>query len=82
MVNEYRAVGRDGSHLQLWVSDGRVKLKCIAFRQGDWAGRLPDQVDLAFTINKDDWNGRNSLQLVIKDIREPSEERASSSEEV
>ncbi|GMQ78528.1 MAG: single-stranded-DNA-specific exonuclease RecJ [Anaerolineae bacterium] len=77
MVNEYRAVGRDGSHLQLWVSDDRVKFKCIAFRQGDWAGNLPDQVDLAYTINKDDWNGRNALQLVIKDIREPLEEQSS-----
>ena len=69
-VLDYKAVGRDGSHLQLWVGDDSSRFKCIAFGQGDWAGRLPDRVDLAYTINKDDWNGRDSLQLMIKDIRE------------
>ncbi len=69
-VYGYRAVGQDDSHLQLWVGDGRVKLKCIAFRQGDWAGRLPEEVDLAYTIGVNEWNGRRNIQLVIQDIRE------------
>ena len=72
-VKDSRAVGRDKSHLQLRVSDGAVTHKCIAFRQGDWAGRLPDQIDLAYAVNRDDWNGRSALQLVVKDIREPLE---------
>jgi len=65
----HRAVGRDGSHLQLRVGDGRVKCGCIAFRQGDWAGRLPDRVDLAYTISVNEWNNRRDLQLVVQDIR-------------
>jgi single-stranded-DNA-specific exonuclease len=69
-VYDHRSVGQDGSHLQLWVGDGRVKRSCIAFRQGDWAGRLPSRVDLAYTINVNEWNGRRDLQLVVKDIRE------------
>ena len=69
-VYDHRAVGQDGSHLQLWVGDGRVKRSCIAFRQGAWAGRLPGQVDLAYTLNVNEWNGRRDLQLVVKDIRE------------
>lgn len=69
-VYDHRAVGQDGSHLQLWVGDGRVKRSCIAFRQGAWAGRLPSRVDLAYTINVNEWNGRRDLQLVVKDIRE------------
>ena len=73
-VKDSRPVGRDRSHLQLWVTDGRVTHKCIAFRQGDWAGHLPEIVDLAYTVNRDDWNGRSSLQLMVKDIREPLEE--------
>ncbi len=70
-VYSHRAVGQDGSHLQLWVGDGRVKLGCIAFRQGAWAGRLPERVDLAYTINVNEWNGRRDLQLVIQDIQLP-----------
>ncbi len=69
-VYSHRAVGQDEAHLQLWVGDGRMKLQCIAFRQGSWAGHLPDQVDLAYTIGRNDWNGRTNLQLVVQDIRE------------
>ncbi len=69
-VYDHRAVGQDGSHLQLWVGDGKVKRSCIAFRQGAWAGNLPGRVDLAYTINVNEWNGRRDLQLVVKDIRE------------
>jgi single-stranded-DNA-specific exonuclease len=72
-VYSHRAVGQDGAHLQLSVGDGRVKLKCIAFRQGGWAGRLPDEVDLAYTIGVNEWNGRRDLQLVVQDIREVEE---------
>jgi single-stranded-DNA-specific exonuclease len=64
-----RAVGQDGAHLQLWVGDGRVKHGCIAFRQGAWAGRLPDHIDLAYTINVNEWNSRRDLQLIVQDIQ-------------
>ena len=64
-----RAVGQDGAHLQLWVGDGRVKHGCIAFRQGAWAGRLPDHIDLAYAISVNEWNGRRDLQLVVQDIQ-------------
>jgi single-stranded-DNA-specific exonuclease len=69
-VYSHRAVGQDGTHLQMWVGDGQTKVQCIAFRQGSWAGRLPDQVDLAYTINLNEWNGQRKLQLMVQDIRE------------
>jgi hypothetical protein len=56
----------------MWVGDGRVKLGCIAFRQGAWAGRLPERVDIAYTINVNEWNGRRDLQLVVQDIQSPN----------
>jgi len=69
-VYSHRAVGQDGTHLQMWVGNGQTKVQCIAFRQGSWAGRLPDQVDLAYTINLNEWNGQRKLQLMVQDIRE------------
>ena len=69
-VYSHRSVGQDGSHLQMWVGDGQVKLQCIAFRQGSWAGQLPDKVDLAYSINVNEWNGKTNLQLVVQDIQE------------
>jgi single-stranded-DNA-specific exonuclease len=65
----HRAVGQDGAHLQLWVGDGRTKHGCIAFRQGAWAGRLPDRIDIAYSISVNEWNGRRDLQLVVQDIQ-------------
>lgn len=77
-VYNHRAVGQDGAHLQLEVGDGdgRIKLRCIAFRQGAWAGGLPDKIDLAYMLGVNEWNGRRTLQLLVKDIRatQPSPE--------
>ncbi len=74
-VYGHRAVGQEDAHLQLWVGDGQTKLACIAFRQGSWAGRLPDRIDLVYTLGVNEWNGRRNLQLNVKDMNEaiPSE---------
>jgi single-stranded-DNA-specific exonuclease len=70
-VYSHRAVGSEGAHLQLEVGDddGRIKLRCIAFRQGAWAGNLPEKIDLAYMIGVNEWNGRRNLQLMVQDIR-------------
>ena len=68
-VFSHRAVGQEGSHLQLFVGNERVKLPAIAFRQGAWAGRLPERIDLVYTLNINEWNGRRNLQLMVQDIR-------------
>jgi single-stranded-DNA-specific exonuclease len=73
-----RAVGQDSTHLQLWVGDGQVKRPCIAFRQGEWAGNLPDRVDLVYTVNVNEWNGRRDLQLIVQDIRPAGSEEPES----
>jgi single-stranded-DNA-specific exonuclease len=65
----HRAVGRDNSHLQLWVGNSRTKLDCIAFRQGAWAGYLPERIDIAFALGVNYWNGKTKLQLTVEDIR-------------
>ncbi len=67
-----RAVGNEGSHLKMLISDGRVRYEAIAFRQGHWLGHLPPTVDLLFTFEWNEYNGRRTPQLNVKDIR-PSE---------
>jgi single-stranded-DNA-specific exonuclease len=75
-VYNHRTVGQDGAHLQLEVGDdeGRIKLRCIAFRQGAWAKSLPEKIDLAYMVGVNEWNGRRSLQLMVQDIRQPQPE--------
>ncbi len=67
-----RAVGSDGSHLKLILGDGTARHEAIAFRQGHWLGHLPPEVDILFTFEWNEYNGRRSPQLNVKDIR-PSE---------
>ena len=77
-VCDSRLVGRDQQHLRLSVRDpqatgvrrGRL-WHAIAFRQGDWYGQLHGQsrIDLAFTLETDEFNGELRLQLNVKDIR-------------
>lgn len=37
--------------------------------RGEWAGRLPERVDLIYTFEMNEYNGRKSLQLKGKDIK-------------
>jgi single-stranded-DNA-specific exonuclease len=62
------AVG-NGKHLKLKFIDGDSTWEGIAFRQGDWAGKLPDQVDIAYHLEVNDWHNRRQLQLNVQDIR-------------
>ena len=73
-VISHRAVGQDGAHLQLEVTDGRMGVKGIAFRQGAWAPLLPRIVDLVYTIGVNEWNGQRKLQLVVQDIQPAEQE--------
>jgi single-stranded-DNA-specific exonuclease len=64
-----RAVGNDGRHLKLSLSDGQTAWDGIAFRQGEWAGKLPDYVDVAYHFEVNEWNNRRRLQLNVQDVR-------------
>jgi len=66
-----RQVGADGRHLKLTVVDPQAGqlMDAIAFRLGDWFGHLPPRIDLAYTLEVNEFNGRRSLQLNVKDIR-------------
>ncbi len=68
-VQRSRTVGKDGTHLKLAVTDGRITYEAIAFRQGHWQGSLPAYVDLLFTYEMNEYNGRQDLQLNVKDIK-------------
>ena len=68
-IKARRRVGREGSHLKLRLESGARSLDAIAFRQGERARELPVRVDLAFQLERNDWNGRRRLQLNVQDIR-------------
>lgn len=67
-----RTVGADGKHLKLQVRDVRKReavWDAIAFRLGEWRSELPPRIDLAYAVEINEFNGRRTLQLNVKDIR-------------
>jgi len=62
-------VGSDGSHLKLSVTDGFRAFNAIAFGQGQMAANMPIHVDIAAHLDENEWNGRRSLQLLVRDIQ-------------
>ncbi len=71
-LREARAVGEEGRHLRLLLTDGRAVWDGIGFGLGSWAGRLGGRVDIVYTIEVNEWNGERRLQLNVQDLR-PSE---------
>ena len=70
-VKSFRAVGSEGRHLKLTLEDGpALKYDAIGFRMGDMAKSLPPRVDVMYTLEANEYNGRVSLQLNLKDVKE------------
>jgi len=70
-----RRVGKTGQHLQLQVRQGEKLIKCIAFGLGDLADRLQPgtTIDIAAEPGLNEYMGRSSVELEVKDIRVKSE---------
>jgi single-stranded-DNA-specific exonuclease len=71
-VQSKRAVGADSKHLKLSLTDGRVTVDAIGFRLGDLLPNLPPLVDVLYTFEVNEYNGRANLQLNLKDIKAAS----------
>lgn len=68
-VTHAKTVGADKTHLKFSVTDGKIYYDAIAFRFGHMAGKMPERVDLAYQFEKNIFNGRESLQLKVIDIK-------------
>ncbi len=66
-LTDLRVVGAEGTHLQCRIGD----IKCIGFRLGAFIDHLGGEqyVDVACRIGINEWQGRESVQVVIEDIR-------------
>jgi single-stranded-DNA-specific exonuclease len=73
-VQNRRAVGNEGRHLKLSLSDGWTVWDAIAFRQGEWVDKLPDKVDIVYHLEANEWRDRRRLQLNVQDLRPAGED--------
>lgn len=68
-VKSSRTVGADAKHLKLSLTDGNLTFDAIGFRLGHLLGVLPERVDVLYTFEVNEFNGRTSLQLNLKDVK-------------
>jgi single-stranded-DNA-specific exonuclease len=72
-VLDWRAVGREGQHLKLRLARaGMPPLDAIGFNMIDAAARIEAQIDAAFYLEINEWNGVQSPQLRLIDVRSAS----------
>jgi single-stranded-DNA-specific exonuclease len=66
-----RRVGKTAEHLQLVVKQQQRIIKCIAFGQAELIDRLDPgtQIDLAVEPTINEFNGRTSVELDVKDFQ-------------
>jgi single-stranded-DNA-specific exonuclease len=64
-----RPVGKDEAHLKLALTDGWITYDAIAFRMGHWWRNLPPAVDVMYTYEVNEYNGRKTLQLNVRDLK-------------
>jgi len=68
-VTNSRTVGAESKHLKMVITDEHVTFDAIGFRLGHLQPDLPLRVDLLYTFESNEFNGRTSLQLNLKDAK-------------
>ncbi len=66
-----RLVGKQSEHLRLEVSDNTGSITGIAFGRADMAPCVlrGDKIDLCYRVEKNVYNGRFSLQIMVADLK-------------
>ena len=70
-VKNARTVGADAKHLKLSLEDAEGYIHdAIGFRLGEWKNKMPLHVDILFTYEPNEYNGKINYQLNLKDLKE------------
>ena len=69
-VKNARTIGADAKHLKLLLEDDDgYNHDAIGFRLGEWQKKMPPRVDILFTYEVNEYNGRIGYQLNLKDLK-------------
>lgn len=73
LVLDSRQVGTEGRHLRVKLGRGQRVVDGIGFRMGSSHSKVARQaaeVDVAYSLEVNEWNGRTTVEMVLKDIVE------------
>ncbi|MBI4282696.1 MAG: single-stranded-DNA-specific exonuclease RecJ [Chloroflexi bacterium] len=62
-------LGTQGQHLRLRVKHGGALWDAMAFGQGEMWHDGTDFLDVVYSVGLDQWNGRETLRMVVEDFR-------------
>jgi single-stranded-DNA-specific exonuclease len=69
-VKSSRTVGAEGKHLKISFENERgLLMDAIGFRLGPLQRTLPPRIDALYSFESNEYNGRTSLQLNLKDVK-------------
>ena len=68
-TTDIRAIGKDGAHLRMRLSNGSEMRNAIGFRMGDRAGAMPDVIEAVVGLSINVWQDRRSVQCELRQIR-------------
>ena len=68
-VRSATTVGKERQHLKMTLRAGNNNWEAIAFGQGYWLAEMPKRVDIAYVFDINDYQGRQSVQLQVRDLR-------------
>jgi len=66
-VSRPRLIGEE--HLRLSLSGDDVTREAVAFGQSHWLDKMPERVDVAYSLEINEWMGERRLQLKVRDLR-------------
>lgn len=69
-INSIRALS-DGKHLKLTLKDENYMINAIGFNMGELSQKylLDDKVDIVGSLDINSYNGNESVQIILKDMR-------------
>lgn len=69
-INSIRALS-DGKHLKLTLKEDNYMINAIGFNMGELSEKylLDDKVDVVGSLEVNSFNGNESIQIILKDIR-------------
>lgn len=68
-VAEVRRMGDDGRHLKLTLARDGARVEAVQWNAGPDAPKAGEDVDVAFTIERNEWGGRARIQCLLVDWR-------------
>ncbi len=70
-VKKIEQMGSDKNHLKLVIEKDDVIMNAVGFRMGEYKNfkKSGDFVDVAFILEKNNFRGEESAQLILKDIK-------------